>query len=212
LRRVLLTGFEPFAGYRVNPSGEIAGLLDGVRIRGVQVVGRLLPVDLARIERALAAQLRAVEPVAVVALGLAGGETAIRLERFAVNLADFTTADNAGAIVRSQPIESAGPAARGATLPLDAIQAALLKAGIPARQSNSAGTYLCNAAMYLLLRMLPPDVPCGFVHLPHLPEEAARLSALEGADPAASMALELQLRATRLVLDKTLEPSLRRSK
>lgn len=204
LRRVLVTGFEPFGGYRVNPSAELARRLDGARIGRARVSGRLLPVDLARIDRVLEKLVKEVKPVAVIALGLAGGETAIRLERFAVNLADFEMADNAGATARDRLLEAQGPAGCATRLPLEAIRTALVRAGIPARHSNSAGTYLCNAAMYRLLRLLPQDVPCGFIHLPHLPREAARLSAETGRDPPASMTLELQLQAVMLALHQTL--------
>jgi pyroglutamyl-peptidase len=203
-RRVLVTGFEPFGGYRINPSAELARRLDGARIGAVRVTGRLLPVDLARIDRVLDSLVKQVRPVAVVALGLAAGEAAIRLERFAVNLADFATPDNAGATAHSQILEEDGPAACATRLPLAAIRSALLRAGIPARQSNSAGTYLCNAAMYKLLRLLPEVVPCGFIHLPHAPAEAARLSAKTGGDPPPSMTLELQLQAVMLALRQTL--------
>jgi pyroglutamyl-peptidase len=90
-------------------------------------------------------------------------------------------------------------------LPLRAIREALLARGIPARLSNSAGTYLCNAAMYRLLGRLPQDVPAGFIHLPHLPAEAARLMAEGEGDLVPSMALELQVAAVRAALALCLE-------
>src|SRR4030088_2835147 len=94
-RAALVTGFEPYGGYSLNPSAEIARRLDGARIGGVQGVGRILPVALADLDDALAAALRDIDPVAVVLLGLAPGEAAIRLERLALNLADFAIGDHA---------------------------------------------------------------------------------------------------------------------
>src|SRR5262245_25160563 len=96
-RTVLVTGFEPYGGLKRNPSAEIARRLDGRRIAGRPVVGRVLPVDIEALDDALDAIFEKVEPVAAVLLGLAPGEAAIRVERVALNLADFVIPDNAGA-------------------------------------------------------------------------------------------------------------------
>jgi len=204
-RTLLVTGFEPFAGFGRNPSAEIATRLDGTEVGGCPVVGRTLPVTLEGLDAALDRALAGIDPVAVMALGLAADEPAIRLERVAVNLADFSIPDNAGLRARDRKLDPQGPDALAARLPLRAIRDALLAHGIPARFSNTAGTYLCNAAMYRLLGRLPPRVPAGFIHLPHLPEEAARLMADSERDPVPSMALDLQVEAVRTALALCLE-------
>jgi len=214
-RAVVITGFEPFGGYASNPSADIARGLDGRRVAGVAVVGRVLPVDMARLDAALAAALRGLDPVAVILLGLAAGEPVIRLERVAFNIADFSMPDNAGSRRVDEPLEARGPAARRSRLPLRAIQAGLLAAGIPARLSETAGTYLCNAAMYRALAKLPARVPCGFIHLPLPPAEvAARLGRDSGAAPQPSMSVSVQRRAVEIAIAATLagEPKSRRSK
>jgi pyroglutamyl-peptidase len=204
-RAILVTGFEPFAGFGRNPSAEIATQLDGTTIAGCPVIGRTLPVALDGLDAALERALAGIDPLAVVALGLAADEAAIRLERVAVNLADFSIPDNAGLRVSDRKLDPAGPDAHASRLPLRAIRAALLARGIPARLSNTAGTYLCNAAMYRLLTRLPARVPSGFIHLPHLPAEAARLMAEGERDSVPSMALELQVEAVRIALALCLE-------
>ncbi len=203
-RTILLTGFEPFGGFGLNPSAAIVQQLDGATIADHRVVGRTLPVSLAELDGALDRALAGVEPVLVLALGLAAAEPAIRLERFAVNLADFAIPDNAGARAVGQALDPAGPAALASRLKLPAIRDALIARGIPARLSNSAGTYLCNAAMYRLLARLPDAVPCGFIHLPHLPAEAARLMAGNEREMVPSMALDLQVEAVRVALAESL--------
>ena len=101
-RCVLLTGFEPFGGHGDNPSAEIAHRLDGRRIAGRIVRARILPVDLGGLDDALGTALEGLAPVAVVALGLAAGEPVIRLERVALNIADFRLPDNAGRLARAR--------------------------------------------------------------------------------------------------------------
>lgn len=209
--RVLITGFEPFGDHDENPSALIARALDGAARAGAYLTGHVLPVDLAGLEAALDAALEGPPPVAVLALGLAATEPVIRLERVALNCADFAIPDNGGQRYRNRPLEPQGPAARPSRLPLEAILAALLDAGIPARLSETAGLYLCNAAMYRLLDRLPETLPCGFIHLPPLPAQVARRLRAQGGragarDPGlASLPFDLQLRAVEIALTTTLE-------
>jgi pyroglutamyl-peptidase len=204
-RAALVTGFEPFGGDAGNPAADIARALDGTRIEGVPVVGCVLPVDMAALDLALAAALRGLDPVAVILLGLAPGEPMIRLERVALNLADFSIPDNAGAVVSDRVLDADSGPALWSRLPLREIQAKLLKAGIPARLSETAGTYLCNAALHRALSILPRRVPCGFIHLPLRPADVAlRLGRDSGAQNLASMALPLQRKAVEIALAATL--------
>ena len=204
---VLVTGFEPFGGYGLNPSGEIARRLDRLQIAGVPIIGRVLPVVLDGLDTRLRDLVASLRPSAIVALGLAGGETVIRLERQAINRAAFEIPDNAGRQPADQPLDPAGPAARASRLPLAAIQCALLARGIPARLSDSAGTYVCNAAMYTLLGAAPVTTPCGFIHLPHMRAEVARQIEAGGDLPAdtarfASMEFATMRRAVELAIEQ----------
>lgn len=205
----LVTGFDPFGGHAVNPSAEIAARLDGRHVAQVRIVGRVLPVDLVNLGGALDRVLAESRPDMVIALGLAASEPVIRLERVALNVADFTTPDNAGAVRRNAPLDPAGPDARLSRLPLEAIHEAILAAGIPARLSETAGLYLCNALMYRLLGRLPPGVPGGFIHLPPLPGQVAEAIRNAGGRVAerganlASMSLELQARAVEIAVETT---------
>jgi pyroglutamyl-peptidase len=172
----LVIGFEPYGGRALNPSGRLALALDGAVIGGLRVVGRTLPVVLAGLGERLQGWLDELRPDLVIALGLWPGEPMIRLERLAANLADFAIADNAGVRAEDAVVAPAGAAALLATLPLRAIESALLADGIPARLSMTAGTYLCNATLYTLLDLVERrgrHVPCGFIHLPYLPEQVA---------------------------------------
>lgn len=203
----LVTGFEPYGGRDLNPSGELAAALDGTRIGDLSVVGRTLPVVFAGLAARIEACLAETRPALVIALGLWPGEPTIRLERRAVNLAECSSPDNAGALRQGEALEPDGAAALAATLPLPAIAAALLREGIPARLSDSAGTFLCNATLYTLLRTIARNraaIPCGFIHLPYLPRQVATMLA-DARNPApdtglASMSLATMERAVRIAL------------
>ena len=177
-RTVLLTGFEPFGGLTFNPALAIAKALHHASIDDLRIQSEILPVALDGHAARLEKLIREAAPVLVLSLGLYGGEDMIRLERIGVNLADFDLADNAGLKLRSSPIEPSGPAARMATLPCDGIRQALLTRGIPARLSNTAGAYLCNATLYSALRICaeqPQKPRCGFIHLPYATQQVAAM-------------------------------------
>ena len=203
---ILVTGFEPFAGLDYNPSADIAAGLDEREIGGVKVVARLLPVDFAQYRAKLEGLLRKVKPSLYIGFGLASGEDMIRVERFGVNLADFDIPDNAGARHVGRAIEPDGPAARAATIPCAEIRAALLEAGIPARLSNSAGSYLCNATLYSALGLCAAlRIPGGFIHLPYASEQVAELlrsgkGPLHGESIAPSLPIEMMEAAAEIVL------------
>jgi pyroglutamyl-peptidase len=83
-------------------------------------------------------------------------------------------------------------------------------AGIPARLSLSAGSYLCNACLYRFLTLAaerrPPPL-CGFLHVPHTPEEVARRFLGEAAPAQAaelsSMELGRIVRAAEIAITET---------
>src|SRR4029453_4516642 len=152
--RVLLTAFEPYGGRSLNPSFQTMQALEGRTIGGAEVIGRGLPVSLAPLRRTLARYLDEVRPQAVISVGLWPGEAVIRLERIGINVADFEIADNEGSRPSDGVLAETGAAARLATLPVRAIETALLAEGIPARISSSAGTFLCNACLYTVLELL----------------------------------------------------------
>ena len=171
---VLLTGFEPFAGQALNPSAEIARLLDGTRIAGHDLVGAVLPVVFADAPAALADLVERHQPVLVLATGQAGGRAALTLERVALNLADTRIADNAGV----QPVDAAvvagAPDAYFSDLPLKAMREAMRAAGAPAELSLSAGSFVCNQVFYALCHLRESrgrTFRAGFLHLPWLPAQ-----------------------------------------
>ena len=194
--RVLVTGFEPFDGDTVNPAWEVARALDGERIDGARVVAAQLPCVFAGALPALDAAIARHRPRIVLALGLAGSRSAISVERVAVNLIDARIPDNAGAQPIDEPVIAGGPGAYFTRLPAKAIVADLLAAGIAAELSFSAGSFVCNQAFYGLMHRLrrQPGVAAGFIHLPPLPDQAARHPG------SAPMALGEQCRALRRVI------------
>ena len=193
---ILLTGFEPFGGEAINPSWEVARALDGHLIAGATVHALCLPTTFAGAPSALGTALAALQPGLVIALGQASGRAEVSIERVAVNLIDARIADNAGERPQDVPVRPDAPAAYFSTLPIKAMRDALRAAGHPAGLSLSAGAFVCNQLFYELQhRLAGQGVRSGFIHLPALPEQAAR------SQPSVpSMGLVAQIDAIRLAL------------
>ena len=223
-RPALVTGFEPYGGRGTNPASEVARALDGARASGMPVVARTLPVSFVRLRSRIAELLRELDPAVVISLGLWPGEPMIRIERLAVNVADFEIADNEGTLLVDRPVGDNGPAAYPATLPIRRIEGALLDVGIPARLSSTAGTFLCNACLYSFLEesaAAPHAALCGFMHLPYLPSQVAellkatrrdaRLELHQRAD-LASMDLPTAVKAVQIALEVSVGEALNRQR
>jgi pyroglutamyl-peptidase len=198
---ILLTGFPQFADVVRNPSEAIVKALDRSTIDGHEVVGRVLPVSAERTPGALRALVEETAPSFVLLLGVAPGRAGLSVERTAVNVFDFPDPDNDGAQPVDTPIEPDGPVAYFTTLPARRIVEAWRAAGIPGYLSETAGTYLCNAAMYVALHATSgAPLPAGFVHLPSLPDEVAGQRT-----PQPSMPLATQIEGVRIALATVVE-------
>ncbi|MBP3039046.1 pyroglutamyl-peptidase I [Bacillaceae bacterium Marseille-Q3522] len=176
MKKLLLTGFERFLQFSINPTESIVKALDGQTIADFLIEGVVLPVDYFAASKAVKSALEKQNPDAVLSLGLSAGRNAITPERIAINCRDGE-ADNRGVVMEDKRISEIGADGYFSTLPIRKIVNSLKKHGFPAGISNSAGTYLCNQVMYTVLHYLKEnkrDIPAGFVHLPASHELAAK--------------------------------------
>ncbi len=175
--RILLAGFEPFGGEAVNASREAVRALADWRPEGVALSIAALPVSAARLEGAVHAAIAEHRADAVLLVGQARSRAEMSVERVAINVIDAGIPDNDGAQPIDVPVVPGGPAAYLASAPVKAIAAAARAGGVPASVSNTAGTFLCNAALYLACHLAATEfsgLRVGFIHVPRLPEQVAR--------------------------------------
>ncbi|MGH8081096.1 MAG: pyroglutamyl-peptidase I [Lysobacter sp.] len=181
---VLLTGFAPFDGESENPSWDAVRALDGEILAGHRIAARRLPVAFGESLRELRALIDALRPALVLCVGQAGGRPNMSIERIAINVDDARIADNLGAQPVDVPIVDGGPDAYFSTLPIKAMLASLLDAGIPAEISQTAGTYVCNHVFYGLMHALSQrgdtGIRGGFIHVPYAPTQAERHAGATG--------------------------------
>ena len=192
---ILVTGFEPFGGEKINPSWLAAERLPAV-VAGRPVEKLLLPVEFGASARLLCRRLEQLQPEVVLCLGQAGGRAALTAERVAINIMDASQPDNAGFQPQDQPVCPGGPAAYFSSLPLKACVQAARQAGVPAAVSNTAGTYVCALDW---AQKNDCAAKTGFIHLPWLP-----IQVLDRPGQP-SMELDTMVRGIQAVLETALE-------
>lgn len=170
--KILLTAFDPFGGHGINPALEAVKRIRN-QVAGVQVVKAEIPTVFGTAIQTAEEAIRRSQPDAVLCIGLAGGSSALSVERVAINIDDARIADNQGNQPIDEPIAPDGPAAIFSTLPIKGMADKIRKAGLPAEISNSAGTFVCNHLMYGVLYYIQRnklDIRAGFMHVPCTPQ------------------------------------------
>lgn len=194
---ILLTGFEPFGGEKVNPSILACKKLDGRKFNNYTVMVEEIPLRFAEIQGTLERHIKRHEPAAIISTGQGGGSW-LNLERIAINVADTTrVAYNCGEKPCDAVLVEGGPAAYLTGLPIRRLLDKVRAAGVPAEISNSAGAFGCNQIFYHLMNHVARerlDIPAGFIHVPKLPEQV-----LDKREP--HMSLDLITRGLEVVAE-----------
>ena len=171
--KVLVTGFDPFGGEKLNPALEAIKSLPS-EIQGAEVRWLEVPTVFYKSAKILEEEIRIYQPDIVLCIGQAGGRKGLTPERVAINQDDARIQDNEGNQPIDRPIQLDGPPAYFSSLPIKAMVQAIKEEGLPASVSNTAGTFVCNHLMYQLLYLVEkefPTIKAGFMHIPYMMEQ-----------------------------------------
>ena len=168
MRKILITGFEPFGSYAENSSWEAAKKVASFGVFNADIVTECLPVSFVRAPMTLREEIDRHTPVVVIMLGQSATADRIKLERVALNMMDSAMCDNDGAKPYEEPIYEGEESALFTSLPIKHLRSAIEAQGIAVKISNSAGLYVCNRVYYEALRMCREreGMQAIFVHLP----------------------------------------------
>jgi pyroglutamyl-peptidase len=205
LMKVLVTGFDPFGGDKINPAYEAVKRLPDT-ILGATIVKREVPTVFGKSSQVLEALLTAEQPDVVICVGQAGGRYAVSFERVAINLVEARIPDNEGNQPMDEPVEADGDSAYFTTLPIKAMVKEVHEAGLPGYVSYTAGTYVCNYLMYSLMYLINkkfPTIKGGFIHVPFIPEQVVDR-------PVTTPSMELEAIVTSL--EKAIEAAISNEK
>ena len=171
--KILVTGFDPFGGEKINPALEAVKSLPS-EIHGAEIHWVEIPTVFYKAADVLETAIIRYQPDAVLCIGQAGGRASLTPERVAINQDDARIPDNQGNQPIDTPIRLDGQAAYFSTLPIKAMVQAIKEEGLPATVSNTAGTFVCNHLMYQALYLADkkfPNMRAGFMHIPYMTEQ-----------------------------------------
>ena len=171
--KILVTGFDPFGGEKINPALEAVKSLPS-EIHGAEIHWVEIPTVFYKAAEVLETAIVRYQPDAVLCIGQAGGRASLTPERVAINQDDARIPDNQGNQPIDTPIRLDGQAAYFSTLPIKAMVQAIKEEGLPATVSNTAGTFVCNHLMYQALYLADKKfshMRAGFMHIPYMTEQ-----------------------------------------
>lgn len=171
--KILVSGFDPFGGEKINPAIESVKLLPD-EIKGAKIIKVEIPTVARKSLKKLEEAIEIEKPDVVLSVGQAGGRTDISVERVGINMDDFRIKDNEGNQPIDEKIAKDGPDAYLVTIPIKAMVQKMIENKIPASVSNTAGTFVCNHVCYGMAHLAStkyPNMRTGFVHIPFLPEQ-----------------------------------------
>ncbi len=196
LNTILVTGFTPFGGEKINPSWQIVKALPEL-IVGYRVEKLRVPTEFGKSISVVTKAIDKLKPDIVLCLGQAGGRAHMSVERVAINVNDARIADNAGAQPIDEAIADDAPAAYFCTLPVKAMVQAMMDHHIPAEVSNTAGTFVCNHLIFGVLHhiaMMRYPIRAGFMHVPFVDSQVV------GRDDVPSLTLPAMIEATKAAI------------
>lgn len=171
--KILVSGFDPFGGEKINPAIESVKLLPD-EIKGAKIIKVEIPTVARKSLKKLEEVIEIEKPDVVLSVGQAGGRTDISVERVGINMDDFRIKDNEGNQLIDEKIAKDGPDAYLVTIPIKAMVQKMIENKIPASVSNTAGTFVCNHVCYGMAHLAStkyPNMRTGFIHIPFLPEQ-----------------------------------------
>ena len=174
MAKILLTGFEPFDGYSVNPSEELVKHMSGMKVGSFDIIGEVLPLDYNKAKDVIRKLIETHEPRYVLCCGQAN-RSAITLEQVGLNVINTGKEDNYGNKPKSYIIVKGAPAAYFSSIDTHPLVDAIKAKGIPADVSYHAGTYGCNWILFSVLHWIANqeiNTDAVFIHVPPLPKQA----------------------------------------
>ena len=171
MKKLLITGFDPFGGETLNPSWEAVKLLPD-KIGAYALYKLEIPTVFGVAAQRVLEKAAEADPDVILCIGQAGGRAAVTPERIGINIRSARIADNAGNQPQEEPIMLDGPDGIFSTVPVVKMAQAIRDAGLPGAVSNTAGTFVCNDTLYILLHhYVGTAVQVGFIHVPYIPEQ-----------------------------------------
>lgn len=163
MSKILITGFEAFAGHSTNPTQVLVERFS----KSPNLNTMVLPVSFDKAWEELHKVIQNFKPDWVISCGVAAKRETIDFERVALNLMDASIVDNDGRLMREMRISPDGPDCYLSDLALSDWKKELSD-HFPVNISLSAGSYVCNYLYYQLMSFKAQyHYQTLFIHFPY---------------------------------------------
>lgn len=193
MKKLLVTGFEPFGGLDINPSWEAVKALPEF-IGNYEIIKLRIPVEYENAADIVIKMAEEISADTIISVGVAVGRKSVSFEKVAINLRNSSMADNRNCKKEDEPVVENAREAYFSGLPVKFMAEAVKNIGVPAAVSYSAGAFVCNDVFYSLLhKYYNTEKNVGFIHLPYLPQQEKENSS--------SMKLEDMIKALEVAIE-----------
>jgi len=186
-KRLLITCFEPFNNEEINSSSLVVEKLDD-KIGEYDLIKLLVPVVYGKAFEIVYHKIEEIKPDVVLCIGQAGGRKNVTLEKIAINYRNASIVDNEGNMYQGVKIDEKG--SDGIFVNLEVERLSKIS---ESEVSLTAGAFICNDLMYMLLNHYGNSIKMGFIHVPYLPQQ--------DNEKNASMELEEIIKKLTLIIE-----------
>ena len=169
MEQIILTGFEPFGPYKLNPTEESTNYFNGKQLGNYYITGIVLPCTYFGAFEALKKVILDVKPVAIVSTGLSSSVKGIRFESTGRNIMGGKYADADGYDPKDLPLIKGGKEFLNTNSNNCGLANILNSSGLPIEMSANADKFICNSLIYLTTNYLQinnPEIKNAFFHTP----------------------------------------------
>lgn len=169
MKRMIVTGFEPFGPYKFNPSQESSEFFDAQKIGSHEIVGIVLRCTYLGAFQILKNAIAEIEPTAVISVGLSSGVKGIRFETTGRNIMNGKYPDADGYQPNGIRICEGSAEFIAANSDSTALANRVYQKGIPTEISANAEGFICNSLLYLTSHYIQknrPKIRNVFIHTP----------------------------------------------
>lgn len=183
MKKLILTGFEPFGPYKFNPTQDIAKAFSGADYFGIKIIGIVLPASYFSASDILFSKIERERPDIVLSCGLASSVQRIRIEAVGRNCMNGKYPDCDGLKPRNEEIVLGGPRCQSVNTDSIALANCLHDEGIDSEVSVDAGAYICNSLIYRTMyriRDKKSQIKFAFFHTPWTDKDLDRIQLEQG--------------------------------
>ncbi len=169
MKRAILTGFEPFGPYKFNPTQDVAKEYDGTNLKGIEIVGLVLPCTYYGAFEKLSGQIEEFSPDIILSTGLASSIPGFRLELLGKNVMNGKYPDADGKKPENEPIIKSGKAKYRTNCDIIHLAEKFEDASLTVDISSDAEEFICNSLIYLTSRRIRDgglQIKNAFLHTP----------------------------------------------